>query len=267
MNDRKVRGLVLFVAVILLLAGSLLFFIFDKQGMTKNKNGNYISYNVDDYVEIMPLIFCDYFDVYNKIDVSKINIKNLSSELIQEFENEQRQVIEYITLYYKQIKSKDIYSNINTVISTTKAQVNGTILSIYHRIDFDLDSNIFVNTNKNYVIICNIDLRTNKILTNDDLLSKYNYSKEYIAEKFFIEDILINNGQIVIAKDTNISLTRKDIERKKDDYIKRIIEEFDDIVTTYVDNGSLVLTYDKKDLKSIFFDNEFDTQIRERYLK
>ena len=130
-----------------------------------------------------------------------------------------------------------------------------------------LDNDIFVDSNMNYIITYNIDLMTNKILTNDDLLSKYNYSKNYIGEKLFIEDILIGNDQVVIDKYTNISLTQKDIERRKDYYVERIIQEFDSIVVMYIDSGSLVLSYDKNKLKEIFFDGDFNTQIQERYLK
>ena len=39
------------------------------------------------------------------------------------------------------------------------------------------------------------------------------------------------------------------------------------IYAMYVDNNSLVLVYDKRELNNIFFDNEFDTDIVFRYLK
>ena len=118
-----------------------------------------------------------------------------------------------------------------------------------------------------YVITTNIDLGTNKVLSNNELLGKYNYTKEYIAEKIFDEDLLISNGQVVIDKNTNISLTKEDIERKKSDYVNRIISEFDNIIKVYIENKSLTLVYNKRDLRGIFFDNEFDSEIIIRYLK
>ena len=118
-----------------------------------------------------------------------------------------------------------------------------------------------------YVITTNIDLGTNKVLSNNDLLGKYNYTKEYIAEKIFDEDLLISNGQVVIDKNTNISLTKEDIERKKSDYVNRIISEFDSIIKMYIEDKSLTLVYNKRDLRGIFFDNEFDSEIIIRYLK
>ena len=119
----------------------------------------------------------------------------------------------------------------------------------------------------NYVITTNIDLATGKVLTNDDFLMKYNYTKKYIAEKLYEEDLLINEGQIVIDKNTNISLTKSDIERKKNEYIDRIISEFDNIIKVYIENKSLTIVYNKRDLRNIFFDNNFDSEIIVRYLK
>lgn len=267
MSDRKVRGLVVLSAIILLLAGIILFFVFDKQGMGKSKINNYVNYNVSDYVEVSPVVFNDYNDVYNNISVSKINIKNLSYDLTQDFVDKEEEIIGYITGYYNEIKSYSNYSAINTATSTIKTQINGAVLSIMHRIDFNLDENIFSDNIKSYIVTYNIDLGTNKVLSNEEMLSKYNYSKNYIAEKLFNEDIMIEKGQVVIDKETNISLIKSDIERKKGEYIERIIDEFDNIIVMYIDDGSLALIYDNKELRSVFFDNKFATEIKIRNLK
>lgn len=267
MSDRKVRSLVVNVAIFLLISGIILFIIFDKQGMGKNKVNNYVNYNINDYIEISPVIFNEYNDVYDSINISKINIKNLDNKLTKDFLEQEEEMIGYITGYYNEIKSNDNYSTTNRATSTIKNQINGTVLSLFHKIDFNLDENIFSDNNKSYAITYNIDLGTNKVLSSTDLLSKYNYSKRHIAEKLFNEDVMIEKGQVVIDKETNMSITANDIERKKEQYIDRIIEEFDNIIVMYIDNNSLVLIYDKKELRNLFFDNIFDTEIKLRYLK
>lgn len=267
MSNRYVRGLVSMAAILLLLSGVVLFGIFDRQGMNKNKINNYVKYSIEDYIEISPVIFNDYGDVYSSINISKINIKKIDNELIKDFIRREDEIIGYTTDYYDEIKLNNNYSDINTVSSTIKNQINGTVLSIFHKVDFNLDENIFDDNKKSYISTYNIDLGTNKVLDNDDLLSKYNYSKRYIAEKLFNEEVMIGNGQIVIDKDTNISLTESDIIRRKEQYIDRIIEEFDNIIVMYIENGSLVLVYNNKDLKNVFFDNMFDTEIKFKYLK
>ncbi len=268
MNDRKIRFLVILTAIILLFAGMILFFIFDKQGMDKNRTNGYVNYSVNDYVEITPIVFNTYSDVYSSINVSKVILKNINTSLIKDFMADEQEIIDYITGYYKEISSSSSsYLPISTVSSVIKTQINGAVLSIFYRLDFILDDNIFFDNIKSYVITTNIDLGTNKILTNEHLLSKYNYTKDYIADKLFTEDVLIGKSQIVIDKDTNMSLTRSDIERKKDQYINKIISEFDNIINIYIENNTLVLVYNTEELKSIFFDNEFDTDIKFRYLK
>lgn len=267
MSDRKVRGLVILAAIILLLSGLILYIVFDRQGMGNNKTGNYVNYNVNDYIEVTPVVFNEYSNVYSSVNVSRIDIKNIDEDITSDFIEKEEEFIGYITGYYKEISNSSGYVPVNTVFSTIKTQINGAVLSIFYKLDFNLDVNIFEDNIKSYIVTINIDLGTNKVLTGGDLLSKYNYSKEYIAEKLFIDDVLIEKGQVVVDKNTNISLTRSDIERKKEEYIERISLEFNNIIDMYIENGSLVLVYDKKELNNVFFDNKFDTDVKFKYLK
>ena len=141
MSDRKVKGLVILAAIILLLAGAILYMVFDKLGMGNNNTNNYVNYNVNDYVEITPVIFNDYSDVYSSINVSRIDIKNIDDEITSEFIEKEEEIIGYITGYYKDIDTSDGYVAINTVSSTIKTQMNGAVLSIFYRLDFNLDVN------------------------------------------------------------------------------------------------------------------------------
>ena len=266
MNDRNVKGLVIITSILFLFAGTVLYIAFDRLGFGKKAN-NYVNYNVNDYVEVTPVVFNDYTDVYSSISVSRIDFKNIDNNITRDFMNKEEEIIGYISGYYKEINTNNGYIPVNTVFSSIKTQINGAVLSIFYRLEFHLDENIFEDNMKSYVVTTNIDLGTNKVLTNEDLLSKYNYTRDYIAEKLFIEDILIDKGEVVIDKTTNISLTKSDIERKKDEYINRIISEFDNIIDMYIESSSLVLVYDKKELRSIFFDNKFDTEVNFKYLK
>lgn len=268
MYDKRIKLFVILTAILFLVAGFVLFILFDKQGINKNKTNGYINYNVNDYIEISPVVFNNYTDVYNSINVSRITFINDDENIFDTFLSRQEEIIGYISGYYDEIsKSNTSDIPVSSVSSIIKAQFNGAVLSIFYKMDFILDKNVYSDNIKSYFITFNVDLRTNRVLSNDDLLSKYNYSKEYIVDKVFTEDILIDKGQIVIDKDTNMSLTRGDIERKKDNYVNRIISEFDNIIDIYVENGSLVLAYNVADLKAVFFDNKFDVDIKFRYLK
>lgn len=267
MSNNKAKLLVIVSAVILLFLGAGLYILFDKQGYSNYKKGEVVSYNLKDYIETVPIVFNDYDDVYSSINVSKVNIKNINNDAINVFSEQEDEIISYITDYYKELETIENYAPVNSVSSNIKTQINGTVLSVFYEVNFVLDENIFEDSNKSYIAVINIDLATEKALSNDDLLSKYNYTKEYISEKIFEEDVLISNGQVVIDKNTNISLTQDDISRKKESYVDVIINQFDNIMKVYIENNSLAISYDEKELKNLFFDNKFDTNIKIRYLK
>jgi hypothetical protein len=269
MSEKTAKVLVIVSAIFLLLVGFGLYKLFEYQGINKDTTSRKIvNYDIKDYVETVPVVFNGYSNVYSKINVSRVNLKDLDNNVIKNFMDEEEKLIEYITTYYNEINNEvENYIPSNEVSSSIKMQINGAILSIYYELDFNLDKNIYSNNIKKYVITTNIDLATGRILSNNDLLKKYNYTRKYIVEKIFDEDLIIGNGQIVIDKNTNISLTKEDIERNKEEYINELITEFDNFINMYIDNKTLVIVYNKSELRNMFFDNEFDSELIVRYLK
>ena len=269
MSEKTAKALVVVSAIFLLLVGFGLYKLFEYQGINKDTTSRKIvNYDIKDYVETVPVVFNGYSNVYSKINVSRVNLKDLDNNVIKNFMDEEDKLIEYITTYYNEINNEvENYIPSNEVTSSIKMQINGAILSIYYELDFHLDKNIYSNNIKKYVITTNIDLATGRILSNNDLLKKYNYTRKYIVEKIFDEDLIIGNGQIVIDKNTNISLTKEDIERNKEEYINELITEFDNFINMYIDNKTLVIVYNKSELRNMFFDNDFDSELIVRYLK
>lgn len=269
MSEKTAKVLVVVSAIFLLLVGFGLYKLFEYQGINKDTTSRKIvNYDIKDYVETVPVVFNGYSNVYSKINVSRVTLKDLDNDVIKNFMDEEDKLIEYITTYYNEINNEvENYIPSNEVSSSIKMQINGAILSIYYELDFNLDKNIYSNNIKKYVITTNIDLATGRILSNNDLLKKYNYTRKYIVEKIFDEDLIIGNGQIVIDKNTNISLTKEDIERNKEEYINELITEFDNFINMYIDNKTLVIVYNKSELRNMFFDNNFDSELIVRYLK
>ena len=269
MSEKTAKVLVVVSAIFLLLVGFGLYKLFEYQGINKDTTSRKIvNYDIKDYVETVPVVFNGYSNVYSKINVSRVTLKDLDNNVIKSFMDEEDRLIEYITTYYNEINNEvENYIPSNEVSSSIKMQINGAILSIYYELDFNLDKNIYSNNIKKYVITTNIDLATGRILSNNDILKKYNYTRKYIVEKIFDEDLIIGNGQIVIDKNTNISLTKEDIERNKEEYINELITEFDNFINMYIDNKTLVIVYNKSELRNMFFDNDFDSELIVRYLK
>lgn len=267
MSDKKAKVLIFGSALFLIITGVFLYKLFEYQGYDQEKEKNaYIDYEVNDYTVVSEVTMDGYSDVFNDIDINKVSFKNIDSSLTKDFINKEEELISYVKRYYNEIK-KDEYTNNNKAYSKVKTIVNDTILSVYYEMEFVFDDTMYKDNIKNYIITFSIDLRTAKVLTNDDLLNKYNYTKDYIGEKIYNDDILISDSEILIDKNTNISLTKKDIERKKKDYINRIVTDFDNLVKLYVERDTLVLVYDTKDIKNMFFSDEFITNIKVRYLK
>ena len=269
MSEKTAKALVVVSAIFLLLVGFGLYKLFEYQGINKDTTSRKIvNYDIKDYVETVPVVFNGYSNVYSKINVSRVTLKDLDNDVIKNFMDEEDKLIEYITTYYNEINNEvENYIPSNEVSSSINMQINGAILSIYYELDFNLDKNIYSNNINKYVITTNIDLATGRILSNNDLLKKYNYTRKYIVEKIFDEDLIIGNGQIVIDKNTNISLTKEDIERNKEEYINELITEFDNFINMYIDNKTLVIVYNKSELRNMFFDNDFDSELIVRYLK
>ena len=267
MSDKKAKSLVLFGAIFLILIGIGLYKLFEYQGYKDEKEKNtFINYEASDYTVVSSVTLDNYNDVFDSINVERVTFKNIDDNLTRNFINEEEEIINYIKRYYNEINKAE-HTNSNTVNSRVKTIINDTILSVYYEIEFIFDENTYNDNIRNYIITYNIDLKTMKVLTTDDLLNKYNYTKDYISEKIFNDDILINDNEIVIDKNTNISFTKKDIERRKTEYISRIVNDFDNIIKMYIERGSLVLVYDSKEIKNIFFEGNFDTDIKIRYLK
>ena len=243
MSEKTAKVLVVVSAIFLLLVGFGLYKLFEYQGINKDTTSRKIvNYDIKDYVETVPVVFNGYSNVYSKINVSRVTLKDLDNNVIKSFMDEEDKLIEYITTYYNEINNEvENYIPSNEVSSSIKMQINGAILSIYYELDFNLDKNIYSNNIKKYVITTNVDLATGKILSNNDLLKKY--------------------------KNTNISLTKEDIERNKEEYINELITEFDNFINMYIDNKTLVIVYNKSELRNMFFDNEFDSELIVRYLK
>lgn len=267
MNDKKANKLVIFSAIFLVMSGVVLYYIFERQGYDNKGERNYVNYSVSDYVVTTPVIFSGYDNFYSSINVSKLDITNIDPEVTKTFINEEKELLNYISGYYNNVMPKEGYTPVNTATSNIKTQINGAVLSIFYQMNIKLDENLFEDNEKSYIVTTNIDLAAERELTVDDLLTKYNYTKKYISEKIFEEDVLIGNGEVVIDKNTNISLTKQDVEKRKEEYINRIADEFNNIIKVYIENNYLTLVYDKKELNNLFFDNKFNTDIKVRYLK
>lgn len=79
-------SLVVVSAIFLLLVGFGLYKLFEYQGINKDTTSRKIvNYDIKDYVETVPVVFNGYSNVYSKINVSRVTLKDLDNDVIKNF--------------------------------------------------------------------------------------------------------------------------------------------------------------------------------------
>ena len=102
------------------------------------------------------------------------------------------------------------------------------VLSILYLIEEEID---YKGVN-NYINNIVIDVKNNKVLSNDDILSSYNVSTEQVINEVY------NNYTM-------------DKELDKDVFVSKISDKIDDYIYLYVYMDSLYLKYNKSDISKL----------------
>ena len=171
----------------------------------------------------------DYLDI--KGDV--VYLKNMPEEFINNFTNNQQDVID----------------NNNVISVDIKKELKGNYLSIM--INYSLAG---VNT-KEEVLSINIDLKQDKIITNDELLDMVGTSYKNIATDIFNEYIKLANDSNKMVTDaiTGTKLTSKEFNNNSEKYIIRIREKLPDIINLYIEDGKLNYTLNLEEIYKVCY--------------
>lgn len=175
-----------------------------------------ISYKVSDYVDT---------------DGNYVYLKNIDKEIINTFINEQKEVLK------------------NNVIdmSVTKG-IYKDILSI--KISYVLYGEL---SNYEDVITINIDLKNNRVLSNDDMIEMVKGSYKDIATDIFNEYIKINNNREVVDAITEEKLSSSEFNNNSEKYIIRIREKLPDIMNIYIENNEVYYLVRKYEINKVCY--------------
>lgn len=175
-----------------------------------------ISYKVSDYVDT---------------DGNYVYLKNIDKEIINTFINEQKEVLK------------------NNVIdmSVTKG-IYKDILSI--KISYVLYGEL---SNYEDVITINIDLKNNKVLSNDDMIDMVKGSYKDIATDIFNEYIKINNNREVVDAITEEKLSSSEFNNNSEKYIIRIREKLPEIMNIYIENNEVYYLVRKYEINKVCY--------------
>lgn len=179
-------------------------------------NNKIISYKVSDYVDT---------------DGNYVYLKNIDKEIINTFINKQKEVLK------------------NNVIdmSVTKG-IYKDILSI--KISYVLYGEL---SNYEDVITINIDLKNNKVLSNDDMIDMVKGSYKDIATDIFNEYIKINNNREVVDAITEEKLSSSAFNNNSEKYIIRIREKLPEVMNIYIENNEVYYLVRKYEINKVCY--------------
>ena len=225
----------------------------------KNKKKNTYKYDNKRFILVFTMMFClvismstywmyaythkygkNYFDNKNisykvshyvDTDGNYVYLKNIDKEIINTFINEQKEVLK------------------NNVIdmSVTKG-IYKDILSI--KISYVLYGEL---SNYEDVITINIDLKNNKVLSNDDMIDMVKGSYKDIATDIFNEYIKINNNREVVDAITEEKLSSSEFNNNSEKYIIRIREKLPDVMNIYIENNEVYYLVRKYEINKVCY--------------
>ena len=161
-------------------------------------------------------------------------------------------------LYLKGVDSKindDFVKKQRNVISNNRVIDTKIIDGIYDNILSIKISYIIYGDLANYedVITINIDLKNNKVLSNDDMIDMVNGSYKDIATDIFNEYIKINNNREVVDAITEEKLSSSVFNNNSEKYIIRIREKLPEVMNIYIENNEVYYLVRKYEINKVCY--------------
>lgn len=236
----------------------ILLFVFVVIFVIANKKDNTVvevpNNNLDatNYVLMEEVDTTKYMDLYSSVNLKKISFKNLTNESTSEFIKKQDEIIksledsisvnkEFVNEYNKEHNVTG-YKSTSKLESIILTNINNNILSVLYLIEDEVD---YKKVN-NYIANLFVDTVSKKLLSSEEVLSKYGLSKEGISRRVF--DLVIE------GKDNKDELTKE-----ADSYSSKIIDNFDKYIYLYFNSDGIYLKYNKSDISNYLFNSSLDS--------
>lgn len=243
MKKNTILGVLVIILSIIIL-GLILFILFDRNS-NKNETKPEIKesveekvikdYNADDYIELEDVVF------NSKVSTKKVKLKNLDEGITKQFYEDQQKVIDNI--HVSDSESFNAQYNL-------KYFINKNILSILYKIN---ESNE-MGTCTNMMAVTNIDLKNNKVISEEELLQLAGTSYESIVEKYYEKDLETWNK---INKNAGheisyYEVTYDDFTKNKQKYISVGLKKIPDVIYTYIEDNKIKYDYYTISVDSLF---------------
>lgn len=241
-----------------LLVFFILLFVFVVIFVIANKKDNNVvevpnsNLDVTNYVIITEVDTTKYMDLYSSVNLKKISFKNLTNESTKEFTDKQDEIIksledsisvnkEFVNEYNKEHNVTG-YKSTSKLESIILTNINNNILSVLYLIEDEVD---YKKVN-NYIANLFVDTVSKNLLSSEEVLSKYDLSKEGISRRVF--------DLVTLGKDNKNELTKE-----ADSYSSKIMDNFDKYIYLYFNSDGIYLKYNKSDISNYLFNSSLDS--------
>lgn len=207
--------LVMLISVIIAMITYWIYAYHHKYGDLDN-DMNLISYKVSDYLEIKGNI---------------VYLKNINENIINTFTETQQNILLDNEVVNTEI-TKELYKEILSVM------VNYTI-----------------SNNMEEVLTLNVDLRNDKLFSDEELLNKVGTNYKTIATNIFDEYIKLPSDYSNYVTDavTDKKLTAKEFNENSEKYIIRIREKLPEIISLYIEDNKLKYNIDLEEIYKVCY--------------
>lgn len=241
-----------------LLVFFILLFVFVVIFVIANKKDNNVvevpnnNLDVTNYVLMEEVDTTKYMDLYRSVNLKKISFKNLTNESTKEFTDKQDEIIksledsisvnkEFVNEYNKEHNVTG-YKSTSKLESIILTNINNNILSVLYLIEDEVD---YKKVN-NYIANLFVDTVSKNLLSSEEVLSKYDLSKEGISRRVF--------DLVTLGKDNKNELTKE-----ADSYSSKIMDNFDKYIYLYFNSDGIYLKYNKSDISNYLFNSSLDS--------
>ena len=157
-------------------------------------------------------------------------------------------IISYKVSDYVDTDGNYVYLKNNVIDMSVTKGIYKDILSI--KISYVLYGEL---SNYEDVITINIDLKNNKVLSNDDMIDMVKGSYKDIATDIFNEYIKINNNREVVDAITEEKLSSSEFNNNSEKYIIRIREKLPDVMNIYIENNEVYYLVRKYEINKVCY--------------
>lgn len=226
-NTRK--SMLIFIMLICVIIAMITYWIYayhHKYGSFYFDDIKLINYKISDYLEI-------------KGDL--VYLKNIDENIIEEFENKQKNILK---------------SNVTNVEINKGLYEN--ILSVMIRYTISSNSNSYEE-----ILPINIDLQNNKSLSNDEVLNMSNSNYKKVATNIFNDNIKLPNDtkKIVIDSITEKEMTVKEFNEDSEKYIIRIREKLPEILKLYIEDNTIYGIVELSEIEKVCYYTNSDSKL------